>query len=94
MTPVPHSKPEGVACERPVLLLGVEHVGHGHRQGIVQVRVARPENVLDGAEHAQGGVVLGNQGLMLDVGAGDKGDAAVCIHMVATVLRIVFDHKD
>ena len=74
--------------------MGVEHIRHGHREEIIQVRMARPKNVLDGAEHAQRVIRFGNHGTVLHIGSHNEGNAAVRIHMVAAVLCIVFDDKD
>ena len=80
--------------EGPVLLGNVEDIGHWRHTAVMKVLASRAEDVFDRAGHVYGGVVLGDDGMMLYVRTNNIGRATVGIHVIAPILCVVFNNEN
>ena len=78
----------------PVLLIGIEDIGHGNRHRVVQVQLPQPQYLFNCPGEVNRVVRCRDKLMLLHVRADDERDAAVRIHVVGTILRIVVDDKD
>jgi hypothetical protein len=60
----------------------------------MKVLVGRAEDVFNRADHVYGGVVLGDDGMMLYVRTNNIGRATVAIHVIAAILCVVFNNEN